>query len=88
MDNDGTPDVYFYTSDSAPENKVAGVYYRHVQMQQSGSYSDDTAVAADGHTLLFNVNTDPIQWNDRMYFHPVSQTDRILNPNLSQNAGY
>lgn len=31
---------------------------------------------------------DKIQWNDRMYFHPISVSDMALNPNLKQNSGY
>ncbi|MGP1477436.1 MAG: RagB/SusD family nutrient uptake outer membrane protein [Phocaeicola sp.] len=90
MDLDGNPDVYFWTGTEAPSPKIAGVYYRQVQLtpDADGNYTCDTTVEADGHTLLFNANGQKIVWNDRMYFHPISQTDIILNPNLTQNPGY
>ncbi len=89
MNNDGTPDVYFYTGDE-PANKVSGVYYRHVQTYEecNGNYTIDSAIGQDGHTLYYHLDLDRYQWDDRMYFHPISQSDITLNPNLTQNPGY
>lgn len=28
------------------------------------------------------------QWNDKMYFFPISQSERMKNPNLTQNPGW
>ena len=89
MDGDGNPDVCFYTTDTPPST-IAGVYYRKVQLtpDAEGRYSTPVAVASDGHTLLYNMNVDPVKWKDRMYFYPIAQADIILNPNLKQNPGY
>ena len=34
------------------------------------------------------VNTVTRQWDDKMYLAPIDQSDRMKNPNLSQNPGW
>ena len=42
---------------------------------------------ADG-TVTGNRTSVSRQWNDRMYLFPIPQTERMKNPNLSQNPGW
>lgn len=86
LDNDGKPDVHFWTSTKPAEAKP-GVVYQEVSL--TGESGKLWTVDTDGHTLIFTGGTTPIQWNDRSYFHPVSANDIALNPNLApQNPGY
>lgn len=42
---------------------------------------------ADG-TLSYRRETVTRPWDDKMYFFPISQTERAKNPNLTQNPGW
>jgi len=86
LDLDGTEDVFFYTDPSlkpAAKGHVAYVYVP-LTIDKKQHWSVDT----DGHTIIFDMMTDKVQFKDRMYFHPISVTDLALNPNLGQNPGY
>lgn len=86
LDLDGTPDVFFYTDPSlkpAAEGHVAYVY-----VPLTPDKTQHWSVDEDGHTIIFDMMTDKIKWNDRMYFHPISVNDIALNPNLKQTPGY
>lgn len=86
LDNDGKPDVHFWTV-SKPAEAKPGVVYQEVSL--TGENGKLWKVDTDGHTLIFTGGATPIQWNDRSYFHPVSANDIALNPNLApQNPGY
>lgn len=89
LDNDGTPDVFFYTDESKkPATPEGHVVYQYVQLTKGDKWTSHWSVDTDGHTLLFDMLADKIQWDDRMYFHPISVHDMVLNPNLKQNPGY
>ena len=86
LDLDGTPDVFFYTDPSlkpAAEGHVAYVY-----VPLTPDKTQHWSVDEDGHTIIFDMMADKIQWKDRMYFHPISVNDMALNPNLKQTPGY
>ena len=86
LDLDGTPDVFFYTEDSKKPAKAEGhVVYQYIPLTKGNSH---WTVDTDGHTLIFDMMVDKIQWNDRCYFHPISTNDIALNPNLKQNQGW
>lgn len=86
LDLDGTPDVFFYTDPSLkPAVPVGHVVYQYVPLTKGDSH---WTVDTDGHTIIFGMKDEKIQWNDRMYFHPISTNDIALNPNLKQNPGY
>ena len=42
---------------------------------------------ADGSITYARKNVSR-QWDDKMYLFPIPQTERIKNPNLSQNPGW
>ena len=85
LDLDGTPDVFFYTDESLKPTPEGHVVYQYVPLTKGDSH---WTVDTDGHTIIFGMKDEKIQWNDRMYFHPISTNDIALNPNLKQNAGY
>ena len=86
LDLDGTPDVFFYTEPSkkpAAEGHVAYIYVP-LTLDKTQHWTVDT----DGHTLIFDMMVDKIQWKDKYYFHPISTNDIALNPNLTQTTGW
>lgn len=78
LDGNGTPDVAFV--DKAPTIKIPGVIY----------------YTLTGSAKLTGVNSGFITWRDdevrkfedKKYFHPISNTDLVLNPKLIQNPGW
>ncbi len=42
---------------------------------------------SDG-TFTYTRKTVNRQWNDKLYFFPIPQSERMKNPNLTQNTGY
>ena len=39
-------------------------------------------------TITYKRNVVNRVWNDKMYLFPIPQSERMKNPNLSQNAGW
>ncbi|MBR1409544.1 MAG: RagB/SusD family nutrient uptake outer membrane protein [Prevotella sp.] len=42
----------------------------------------------DDGTITYTRQNVSRQWNDKMYLFPISQTERMKNPNLQQNTGW
>ncbi len=78
LDGNGTPDVAFV--DKAPAVKVAGVIYYTL----TGS-----ARLSEGTKGFITWRDDEVRkFEDKKYFHPISNADIVLNPNLVQNQGW
>ena len=82
LNEDGTPDVYFYTG-TAPTSQIAGVLYINV----SGGSQQRSLQGGDHGDLEWLMNVQRI-WNDNMYLYPISSTDLAVNPKLGQNPGW
>jgi starch-binding outer membrane protein, SusD/RagB family len=39
-------------------------------------------------TITYKRNVVNRVWDDKMYLFPIPQSERMKNPNLSQNAGW
>ena len=78
LDGNGTPDVAFV--DKAPAVKVPGVIYYTL----TGS-----ARLSEGSKGFITWRDDEVRkFEDKKYFHPISNADIVLNPNLVQNQGW
>ena len=86
LDLDGTPDVFFYTDPSKKPDAEGHVAYIYVPL--TPVKTEHWSVDTDGHTILFDMVSDPVQWKDKYYFHPMSVNDIALNPNLQQTVGW
>jgi hypothetical protein len=82
LNEDGIPDVYFYTG-TAPTGQVAGVTYINV----SGGTQQRSLQLADHGQLTWLLNTKRA-WSDNMYLNPIATADLTVNPNLRQNPGW
>lgn len=79
LNEDGTPDVYFYTTE--PDTQVSGVTYINVA-SDAHKLTDVTS----GHiTWLSNI---PREWTENKYYYPVPESDLLTNPKLGQNEGW
>lgn len=78
LDGNGTPDVAFV--DKAPTVKIPGVIY----------YTLTGSAKLTGTTNGFITWRDDEvrKFEDKKYFHPISNTDLVLNPKLVQNPGW
>lgn len=79
MDNDGNPDVYFYTEDPG-DDRQDGVFYLNVA-------SDHGLTNGTFGELTWRENVTK-NWQDHYYFYPIPESDLLTNPNLEQNPGW
>ena len=78
LDGNGTPDVAFV--DKTPATKVPGViYYTLTGSARLTEGSKGFITWRDDEKRLFD---------DKKYYHPISNTDIVLNPKLVQNPGW
>ena len=61
--------------------KEADKYFVNIEGLQISKTGDNTA-----YSYSTVVNTR--QWDDKMYFFPIPQSERMKNPNLGQNPGW
>ena len=79
LNEDGTPDVYFYMS--LPANQVSGVTYININDE-----AHKLSNATSGEIIwLGNIQRE---WTDNKYYYPVPEAHLLTNPNLGQNAGW
>jgi starch-binding outer membrane protein, SusD/RagB family len=80
LNEDGTPNVYFYTG-SAPSQQIQGVFYldvsAHPRVLSNGTSGE-----------LVWMNNIPRAWEERQYLYPIPEDDVQANPNLGQNPGW
>jgi hypothetical protein len=85
LNEDGTDDVVFYQG--TKPNLGASLTYVDVSETVSGKANPQRLKDGTSGELTW-LNTVPREWNDKMYFYPIPQTDVITNPNLGQNPGW
>jgi hypothetical protein len=79
LDENGTPDVYFYTVN--PANRPAGITFISV----SGT---DFKLSNGTSGEIVWRNDIPRKWDDKMYLYPIPESDLLTNPALKQNPGW
>ncbi|GGZ12727.1 hypothetical protein GCM10007049_00520 [Echinicola pacifica] len=79
LDGNDSPDVAFVAT--VPSQKIDGVIYFVVDGTSSILSEGDK-----GH-IIWRANEDR-EFPDKKYLHPISNTDMVLNPNLTQNPGW
>jgi len=86
LNEDGKLDVAFYQG-SIPDPKVSGVTYINVSAT-SGGKPNPQRLKNDTSGELTWMNTIPRYWEDKMYYYPIPEADRLMNTNLAQNPGW
>ena len=85
LNEDGVLDVAFYKV--LPANRPSGVTYINVSPTISG-VPNSQRLANDNFgevTWLANI---PRKWEEKNYFYPIPEPDRVANPALGQNPGW
>ncbi len=86
LNEDGILDVAFYQG-TKPSPAVSGVTYVDVSPKVGSNVNPLQLKNGDSGELVW-MNNIVREWNDKMYFYPIPQTDLLLNPNLGQNPGW
>ncbi|MEO5814575.1 MAG: RagB/SusD family nutrient uptake outer membrane protein [Gemmatimonadaceae bacterium] len=79
LDENGTPDVYFYTVN--PATRPAGITFIAV----TGA---DFKLSNGTSGEIVWRNDIPRKWDDKMYLYPIPESDLLTNPALKQNPGW
>ncbi|MEO6315384.1 MAG: RagB/SusD family nutrient uptake outer membrane protein [Chitinophagaceae bacterium] len=85
LNNDGKPDVVFYKV--MPSPVMAGVTYINVSATVGGA-ANPQRLSNDTFGELTWLSNVPRIWDDKMYYYPIPETDRLFNPKLGQNPGW
>lgn len=85
LNEDGIPDVSFYTSN--PGDNVPGVQYMNVSSTVNGQPNTMTLSNGSSGEILW-MNAIQRNWHDRMYLYPIPENDLLMNPNLGQNPDW
>ena len=84
LNQDGKMDVVFYkvppsTTPPYPAIPVSDMY---------GGQPNPYRLSDDTHGEVTWLNNIARVWNDKKYYYPIPESDRLTNPNLSQNPGW
>ncbi len=86
LNEDGILDVAFYQG-TRPSPAVAGVTYVDVSPTVGGKVN--TQLLKNGTTGEITwLNTIIRKWEDKNYYYPIPEPDRLANPALGQNPGW
>lgn len=81
LNDDGSPDVYFYTEAPAPEDRLDGVIFLDVTGEGFGLTNGTFG------ELTWRIDI-PKHWESKKYLFPLPESDLQTNPNLGQNPGW
>lgn len=81
MNGDGILNVSFVTA--KPANPIPGVIYYII----NGTFVTLTNGTFGNIHWLANYDADR-QWNDKFYYYPIPTSELVLNPSLTQSAGW
>lgn len=84
LNQDGKMDVVYYktppaTTPAYPAIPVSDTY---------GGKPNPYRLTNDTYGEVTWLNTIKRKWEDKNYFYPIPETDRLTNPNLGQNPGW
>lgn len=102
LDQDGTYDVIFYTSDDGlaaaktltgdwdtAKSTCATVYVEDGEGSSSQLQLVEKLDEADGYFLTWDrPNDDRRVWGDKQYLYPIPATVMVKNTNITQNSGW
>jgi len=86
LNEDGKLDVVFYQG-SKPSPALTGVEYVNVS-EMVGTNQNSQRLKSNTFGELTWMNNLTRVWEDKHYYYPIPETDRLLNPALGQNPGW
>lgn len=85
LNEDGVLDVAFYKV--LPSNRPSGVTYINVSPTING-VPNSQRLANDNFGEITWLANIPRKWEEKNYFYPIPEPDRVANPALGQNPGW
>ena len=85
LNEDGKMDVLFYTT--RPATTIPGVTYINVAPTISAGVNPQQLSQGNKGELVW-LNNVPRVWEDKNYYYPIPEADRLMNPKLEQNEGW
>ena len=87
LNGDGKLDVCFYKV--MPSPVITGVTYINVNATiNNPPIANPQRLSNDNFGELTWLTNVPRKWDDKMYYYPIPENDRLLNPKLGQNPGW
>ena len=86
LNEDGKLDVVFYQG-TKPSPAITGVEYVNVS-EMVGTNQNSQRLKNNTFGELTWMNNLTRVWEDKHYYYPIPETDRLLNPELGQNPGW
>ncbi len=87
LNEDGSPDVYFYDS-KLEEDEIRGVTYVDVSPTLSSGAINSMQLEYGNYGQIIWLNDIPKAWEQKNYFYPIPESDRLINPAIGQNPGW
>lgn len=87
LNEDNQPDVYFYKPPLGI-SEVPGVTYVNVAPFLSEGVVNPMQLENSDHGEIRWLNNLPRVWDQKNYFYPIPESDRLINPALGQNPGW
>jgi hypothetical protein len=85
LNKDGIYDVYFYYGDLPAEgDRIPGVSYLNVTPTAGNLRTLSNGTSGE----IIWLQAQPRIWADKLYYYPIPERHRILNPELGQNPGW
>jgi len=86
LNEDGIKDVAFYQG-TKPSPAVSGVTYIDVSPTVGGKTNTQLLKNGTSGEITW-LNTIVRKWENKNYYYPIPEPDRLANPNLGQNPGW
>ena len=86
LNEDAVDDVVFYQG-TKPSPALSGVVYINVS-DVVGGITNGQRLKNDTYGEITWLNNVDRAWEEKNYYYPIPDEDRIVNPNLEQNPGW
>lgn len=87
LNEDGNPDVYFYNS-KLETDEIRGVTYIDVSPTLSSGAVNSMQLEHETYGEIIWLNDISRAWEEKNYFYPIPESDRLINPEIGQNPGW
>lgn len=84
LNQDGVMDVVYYKTPPATTPPYPAIPVSEMYGGQPNPYR----LSNDTYGEITWLNTIQRKWEEKNYFYPIPETDRLTNPNLEQNPGW
>ena len=84
LNQDGTMDVVYYTSEPDPAPSYPAIPVSEMYGGQPNPYR----LSNNTYGEITWLNTIKRKWEEKNYYYPIPEDDRLTNPNLDQNPGW